>query len=293
MADATNKSMTFEKIHTRLKYRKFGKVTDEHMIDFIKHSKEKNSKSSVKWTILHVIAKYGKWLKNETIQYVIDNVNANLINKKTVNGFTALMLACRHSNDMSSEAIVKILIANGANVNLQNDTGVTALHFAVANCANNSTLGTVKLLLDANCDVNLCEVINSITPLMSACEYSGKTSNNKAVKLLIEAKCDLNMINLDGETALMISMRNSNIKLANLLIDSGCNVNTRSVNGETPLTLALINDKMPLLFIDKLLKLNSLKIASKFKKLISSQNYQIFGIFLPILLVFLLPFLIL
>ena len=48
-------------------------------------------------------------------------------------------------------AIVKILIAANANLNLQNEDGTTALMFAVS--SNHKEI--VKLLIDAGADINL------------------------------------------------------------------------------------------------------------------------------------------
>ncbi len=85
------------------------------------------------------------------------------------------MLAARNSRIDSSNETVKILLEHGANVNLQNKDGYTAL--------------------------------------MSAAQYSKTSSSNETVKILLEYGANKNMKNIDNKSAEDVSEMDSTIEL--------------------------------------------------------------------------------
>ena len=86
---------------------------------------------------------------------LVDNIKSYLVslpeelNKQNEYGWTALMLACRHSNTVSSEETVRILIDANANVDVQNSDGWTALIISSLNCKSTSSEETIKMLIGA------------------------------------------------------------------------------------------------------------------------------------------------
>ena len=71
-----------------------------------------------KWNSLLLSSSYTRTTSSlDTVKLLIEN-GAD-INIKEKDGWTALMLACRNSNTESSLETVKLLLENGANVNLR------------------------------------------------------------------------------------------------------------------------------------------------------------------------------
>jgi len=98
-----------------------------------------------------------------------------------------LILASRYSNTGSNIETVKLLLENGADVNLKNNDGWTALMSASRYSNTESNIETVKLLLENGADVNLKDKDNDgWTALMLASRYSNTESNIETVKLLLE-----------------------------------------------------------------------------------------------------------
>ena len=99
-----------------------------------------------------------------------------------------LMFACRYSNIISSNKIVKILLEHpNVDVNLQDKEGWTALMMA-SNSNINSTRETIKILLEhPNIDINL-QNRNGMSALMMAshCSYTYNDPTEKTLKMLLE-----------------------------------------------------------------------------------------------------------
>ncbi len=84
---------------------------------------------------------------------------ADQINEKGRDGHTALMMASRFSKTRSSNKIVRTLLEYGADPNLQDDKGNTALMYAAEysmairpTMLHTSTIETVNILLEAGAD---------------------------------------------------------------------------------------------------------------------------------------------
>lgn len=85
-----------------------------------------------------------------TARYLIENgIN---VNQKTDKGQQTPLF---HASDEGDQEIVEMLLENGADVNLQDDWGVTPLHYA----SRKGHLGNVKLLVKAGADVNAKKIM--------------------------------------------------------------------------------------------------------------------------------------
>jgi ankyrin repeat protein len=125
---------------------------------------------------------------------------------------------------------VELLISAGADVNVTNDYGVTALSLA---CTNGSA-EVVAPLLDAGADPEART--EGETALMTAV----RTRSVDAVKLLIAHGADLGATEVEsGQTLLMIAAAEMHPSLVRLLLAEGADVHARSVVGFTPLTFAV------------------------------------------------------
>jgi len=127
------------------------------------------------------------------------------INLKYSNGCTSLILASQLGHD----GITKFLLENDANVNLKKDDGVTALELA-------SELGhekIVNLLIKNHANINV-QTNAGFTPLMMAAQME----KEKIVKILLEKEANPNIKSNQGSTALMLaSVSNSKIIMEHLL----------------------------------------------------------------------------
>lgn len=140
-------------------------------------------------------------------------------------GKTALMIAAAHNSDA-----VPLLINYGANVNLADHQGYTALMDAL----QQSNISSIKYLIEAKADLEKKEGDRGTTVLMQACSRREK---KEIVKLLLEAGANPNTKNNSGETALMVDLNFSG-QYADILMEHGANINECSKNGTTALAIA-------------------------------------------------------
>ncbi len=120
----------------------------------------------------------------------------------------ALIIACKYGY----EDVVKLLIANGANVNLADSSGNVPLSYA----AQNGNENIVNTLIRNRAKVNISNH-RGITPLMNA---SADGHINVAM-ILIENGADINTKSHQGFTALDFAVTNKYPKIAKLLRDTG------------------------------------------------------------------------
>jgi len=114
------------------------------------------------------------------------------------------------------DGTVAALLAGRADVNARDDTGATALSWAVLR--HNS--GALALLLKAHANPNLGDA-NGVTPLMLAIEGSW----SEGVKQLLTAGADPNLARPDGETPLMSAVRVGSSDIAGQLLARKVDVN--------------------------------------------------------------------
>ena len=179
----------------------------------------------------------------------------NNVNKVNVYGDTALHYAARSA----SIGIIKILIANKANVNA---TSVSSGDNPVILAIRRGNREIVKTLIDAGADLTLTNkkgqsgqaMLNekglvignsvgageesSFTPLMYAC-VKGDLENTK--KILEEKKGTVWDVNVYGDSALSYACLGKSIELVKFLISADADVNHVNSLGDTPLHMAVAN----------------------------------------------------
>ncbi len=140
-----------------------------------------------------------------------------------------------------TETMAKILLEAGANPNLRDRTGRTALHHAVKMREAGSL---VRLLGQAGADVNARanKDFSAETPLLSAIENYLEDKNRSetalAIRILIHLGADLDAADLSGRTPLAVAAANNQPALIRLLMELGADPARRMVNGRTPLDYA-------------------------------------------------------
>ena len=123
----------------------------------------------------------------------------------------------------------QLLIAGGADINIKNNNGNTALIEA----ALNDNYYIVKSLLNNGADAN---TLPNDMALIIACE----NNDFDKVKSLIEKGANVNYkIRHDKQTPLMLACENGSFEIVKLLVEKGANINVKNENyDQTPLFFA-------------------------------------------------------
>ena len=126
-------------------------------------------------------------------------------------------------------ALVRTLLAAGADVNAAQVDGMTALHWAVYN----DDADTAALLVRSRANVNAANRYG-VPPLSLACT----NGNANLVKLLLDAGANANATLAGGETVLMTAARAGNPEAVKALLARGANPNARERRDQTALMWA-------------------------------------------------------
>jgi uncharacterized protein len=136
---------------------------------------------------------------------------------------TALFVAAQTpASDVLGE-----LLAAGADVNVQDPFGITALTRATLR----GHVENVRLLLQAGADPNLPA---QMTPLMAA----AYCDSPPCAQLLIASGADLNARGAQGTTALMVAARAGHLDMVQLLLAAGADPLIRCDRGQTAADIA-------------------------------------------------------
>ena len=159
--------------------------------------------------------------------------NPDKVNIKNKEGYTPLILASIFSNGGSSLKTVDFLLERGANINLKDNDGMTALMHVSYNSKFSSNK-TVKFLLERGANPNLQDK-NGHTALMMASGDSNTSSTLETVKTLLEYGADPNLHNNFGWTALSISSltfdATSTFETVEILLEGGADPNLQNNDG--------------------------------------------------------------
>jgi len=152
-----------------------------------------------------------------------EKVNSNL---QSDQGFTALMLAAQYGHIQATN----LLLQNGADPNSKTNEGGTALMLA----AQYGHIQTTNLVLQNGADPNL-KSNKGGTALMAAAQYG----HTPIINLLLQKEADPNLKRNEGGTALMLAAQYGHIQATNLLLQNGADTNLQSNEGHSALMFAL------------------------------------------------------
>ena len=129
-----------------------------------------------------------------------------------------------------NENLCRLLVEHNAEVNIQDNDGVTPFHWSVIKGNEN----LCRLLIEHNADVNTQDKREGYTPL-HLCVFEG---NENLSRLLLEHNADVNIQGNDGYTPLHWSAREGNGNLCRLLLEQNGDANIQGYDGCTPLHLS-------------------------------------------------------
>ena len=205
----------------------------------------------------------------DCVKYLIEDGKMSSLNQVNNRGQTALMMAASN-NSSEHTSCLKCLVEAGADVNVQNKDGYTALMcvsergkvemvklltermsvstlnqvngegqtalmLAASRCTDNADI--LKYLVEAGPDMNI-QCKRGYTALM----YASERGKVEMVKLLTErlSVSTLNQVNDKGQTALMLaaSRCTDNADILKYLVEAGADVNIQCKDGYTALMYA-------------------------------------------------------
>jgi ankyrin repeat protein len=211
---------------------------EQKVIQELKHSQHTCTNKSP----LIIASKKGRL---DLVQFFIKQQQAD-INYQDSNGKSALINACFNNHFV----IATYLIQHGAQVNLTNQYGETALFFAYTSksmlykyysyekivnyqLSNANMLSLVDLLIQKGIDINHQNIYGQ-SVLHKVCEEG----NLELVKYLIEKGADMNLKDNYDQTPILIALKSKCVAIFNYLLENGADLNTKDKDGNNLLMVA-------------------------------------------------------
>ena len=165
------------------------------------------------------------------VERLIDYVD---IKKKDAHGNTYLHIAAGiNYPSPTAVQILKKILDRGININSTNNSGETPL---MVNIKRNYYKGIAKELIRNGADLNKKD-LNGKAPLHYAVMYLYSIVNDR--QALTDGNANIDILDINGETPLIVACRFANHTAVEILADLGANVNATDSRGNTPLTFTL------------------------------------------------------
>ena len=160
-----------------------------------------------------------------TVRAIIDHgADVNVVNNR---GQTALWFACVNGQ----ESFVGILLDTGADPNIADKHRESCLHAAIHGHCNTET---IQKLIDRGAHVNAVNN-DGATPLLLVCS----AAQAESVELFLTLGADPNIADVDGDTSILNAIEGyCSVTTMQYLIDNGANVNATNNKGLTALLKA-------------------------------------------------------
>jgi ankyrin repeat protein len=145
---------------------------------------------------------------------------------------TALMLAAFYGK----LNLVKILRQYEASYKIRDNSGMSAIHYAIdgGNC------DTIEYMVTDGADINDIDSVNGWTPLLRAASLNAKAD---VARVLIKYDADLNVADINHKTALMVATINGNLPFVQVLVTHGADLYTLNEYGKSLYELAIAMDR--------------------------------------------------
>ena len=132
---------------------------------------------------------------------------------------------------------VRALLKQGADVNVAEGDGTTALHWA----ARAGDADLVQMLVYAGANVKAATRLGAYTPLMMAAQGG----HSAAVAALLAGGSDVKATSTTGTTPLMFAAESGDTRTVTMLVEGGSDLNAKeTAMGQTPLMFAAAYDRV-------------------------------------------------
>ena len=147
------------------------------------------------WSGINALMLAAESSESSLVKYLLDNGAIEHINDtESEYGFTPLIWAAKN-NDTNGGVVIQVLIDHGADVNLKDKNGFTAILYAAMLNRNEDVIRT---LIQNGVDINQIGPKN-VTPLLGAI---GMNSNINITKLLLDSGADVSIVSEEGKKAI-------------------------------------------------------------------------------------------
>jgi len=175
----------------------------------------------------------------DKIESLLEN-EPDIINKQNGAGYTALMIACRNVTTYSSNKIVKLLIDYGAELDIKNNYGNSALNLSCIFIDRVSNLETVMLLItNAQCSIDINTILHEIDNGLLTLAETGHLSL-ELLKLFVKKGLNIYHKYSNHDTIFMklIKYKNVSYDVLRYFLEN-CNLYHKNSKNQTVLQLAI------------------------------------------------------
>ena len=159
----------------------------------------------------------------KTVEWLLNNgANTNLQNSM---GQTALHRASEHGRP----AIIQLILKHIADVDARDNNGSTSLHLAISE----ASLKAVELLLDHGASVTLQNDKGQ-----AALHRASQRGRPDIIKLLLNHNADVDALDNEGSTPLHLAISEARLDAVELLLDHGASVHVQNNRDETSFDIA-------------------------------------------------------